>query len=70
MIEHASHQIDSPVMLAIAAGAGLKPEYAEDIFGQPRQVDFFEIHAENYIGLSSFNSRRGPLHRWHGGARP
>lgn len=50
MIEHASHQIDSPVMLAIAAGAGLKPEYAEDIFGQPRQVDFFEIHAENYMG--------------------
>jgi hypothetical protein len=43
-------------MPANAAGAGLKPEHAEDIFGQPRQVDFFEIHAENYMG------RGGPPH--------
>jgi uncharacterized protein len=32
------------------AGAGLKPEHAGDIFEQPRRVDFFEIHAENYMG--------------------
>jgi uncharacterized protein (UPF0276 family) len=37
-------------MLAKAAGVGLKPEHADDIFGQPRQVDFFEVHAENYMG--------------------
>jgi uncharacterized protein (UPF0276 family) len=43
-------------MPANAAGTGLKPEHAEDIFGQPRQVDFFEIHAENYMG------RGGPPH--------
>jgi uncharacterized protein (UPF0276 family) len=43
-------------MPANAAGTGLKPEHAEDIFRQPRQVDFFEIHAENYMG------RGGPPH--------
>ncbi len=32
------------------AGAGLKPEHAADILGGPRRVDFFEIHAENYMG--------------------
>ncbi|MGA8969287.1 MAG: DUF692 domain-containing protein [Pseudolabrys sp.] len=33
-----------------AAGAGLKPEHSDDILDQPRRVDFFEIHAENYMG--------------------
>jgi uncharacterized protein (UPF0276 family) len=56
MREHASQQIDSTVMPANAAGTGLKPEHAGDIFGQPRQADFFEIHAENYMG------RGGPPH--------
>jgi uncharacterized protein len=56
MKEHASPQSVSMVMPANAAGTGLKPEHAEDIFGQPRQVDFFEIHAENYMG------RGGPPH--------
>ena len=56
MREHASPQTDSMVMPANAAGTGLKPEHAGDIFGQPRQVDFFEIHAENYMG------RGGPPH--------
>jgi uncharacterized protein (UPF0276 family) len=32
-----------------AAGVGLKPEHADDIF-MGRRVDFFEIHAENYMG--------------------
>ena len=32
------------------AGVGLKPEHAEDILMGPRRVDFFEIHAENYMG--------------------
>jgi hypothetical protein len=33
-----------------AAGTGLKPEHADDISGCARRVDFFEIHAENYMG--------------------
>jgi uncharacterized protein (UPF0276 family) len=39
-----------------SAGAGLKPEHADDIFAGPRRVDFFEIHAENYMGAG------GPPH--------
>jgi uncharacterized protein (UPF0276 family) len=56
MREPVSPQTAGTVMPANAAGTGLKPEHAEDIFGQPRQVDFFEIHAENYMG------RGGPPH--------
>jgi uncharacterized protein (UPF0276 family) len=41
---------------AVAAGVGLKPEHAEDIFGGGQRVDFFEIHAENYMGAG------GPPH--------
>lgn len=37
-------------MPRLAAGAGLKPEHSDDILDQPRRVDFFEIHAENYMG--------------------
>ncbi|MBX9840630.1 MAG: DUF692 family protein [Xanthobacteraceae bacterium] len=39
-----------------AVGAGLKPEHAEDIFAGLRRADFFEIHAENYMGAG------GPPH--------
>jgi uncharacterized protein (UPF0276 family) len=56
MRDHASPRAADTVLPANAAGAGLKPEHAEDIFGQPHQVDFFEIHAENYMG------RGGPPH--------
>jgi len=38
------------------AGAGLKPEHGEDILAGPRRADFFEIHAENYMGAG------GPPH--------
>lgn len=40
----------------LSAGAGLRPEHAEDIFEGLRRVDFFEIHAENYMGAG------GPPH--------
>jgi uncharacterized protein (UPF0276 family) len=40
-----------------AAGAGLKPEHALEIFANPRAVDFLEVHAENYMGAG------GPPHR-------
>jgi len=32
------------------AGAGLKREHAPAIFAGPPAVDFFEVHAENYMG--------------------
>jgi uncharacterized protein (UPF0276 family) len=38
-------------------GAGLKHEHAGDILELPRAVDFFEVHAENYMGAG------GPPHR-------
>jgi uncharacterized protein (UPF0276 family) len=49
-------------MKVVSAGTGLKPEHAQDIFEQgdifesARAVDFFEIHAENYMGAG------GPPH--------
>jgi uncharacterized protein (UPF0276 family) len=48
-------------MKMASAGTGLKPEHAHDIFEQgifesARAVDFFEIHAENYMGAG------GPPH--------
>ena len=49
-------QFRGPQMPDVAAGAGLKPEHAEDIFTGPRRADFFEIHAENYMGAG------GPPH--------
>lgn len=41
----------------LAVGTGLKPEHAQDIFSGERRADFFEIHAENYMGAG------GPPHR-------
>ena len=32
------------------AGAGLKPEHASAIFAGEPALDFFEVHAENYMG--------------------
>jgi uncharacterized protein (UPF0276 family) len=43
-------------MKMISAGTGLKPEHASDIFESNGAVDFFEIHAENYMGAG------GPPH--------
>ena len=38
------------------AGVGLKSEHGDDILAGPRRVDFFEVHAENYMGAG------GPPH--------
>lgn len=46
---------DLPGMLM--TGVGLKPAHADDILAGPRRVDFFEVHAENYMGDG------GPPHR-------
>jgi uncharacterized protein (UPF0276 family) len=43
-------------MKMLSAGTGLKPEHAQAIFESARAVDFFEIHAENYMGAG------GPPH--------
>ena len=37
-------------MTTSSIGVGLKPEHADDILNGSRRVDFFEIHAENYMG--------------------
>lgn len=51
------HPSRSEALPLTAAGAGLKPEHALDIFAAPRAVDFLEVHAENYMGAG------GPPHR-------
>jgi uncharacterized protein len=43
-------------LASVSAGTGLKAEHAHDIFARERAVDFFEIHAENYMGAG------GPPH--------
>ncbi len=40
----------------MSVGTGLKHEHAEEIFSAHSRVDFFEIHAENYMGAG------GPPH--------
>ncbi len=45
-------RLDTPSL----AGAGLKPEHGDEILIGPRRVDFFEVHAENYMGAG------GPPH--------
>src|SRR5205814_10440998 len=44
-----------PLSFAIG-GAGLKHQHAHDILAREHAVDFFEIHAENYMGAG------GPPH--------
>ena len=46
--EHGPHR--SEAIGPHAVGVGLKPEHATDIFNIWRGVEFFEIHAENYMG--------------------
>jgi uncharacterized protein (UPF0276 family) len=43
--------------LPMHAGVGFKPEHFDAIMSAPRQVGFFEVHAENYMGEG------GPPHR-------
>jgi uncharacterized protein (UPF0276 family) len=45
-----------PAIPRMAAGTGLKQEHSHEIFDGRRRVDFFEIHAENYMGAG------GPPH--------
>ena len=45
-----------PVLPVLAVGAGLQARAREGILEGPRRTDFFEIHAENYMGAG------GPPH--------
>jgi uncharacterized protein len=47
----------APSAIPACAGVGLKPEHAGEIFRDARCVEFFEVHAENYMGEG------GPPHR-------
>jgi uncharacterized protein (UPF0276 family) len=48
----------APSLSAAAAGAGLKPAHYAEILATRPEVEFFEIHAENYMAAG------GPAHRW------
>jgi uncharacterized protein len=42
-----------PTRLLLAStgvGIGLKPEHADDVLSGAHSIDFFEVHAENYMG--------------------
>jgi uncharacterized protein (UPF0276 family) len=39
-----------PMLEANGVGVGLKPEHAEEVLTVAHAVDFFEVHAENYMG--------------------
>lgn len=56
MAESSIFQFGNKDLTEVAGGVGLKPQHADDIFEQPRCIDFFEIHAENYMGAG------GPPH--------
>ena len=43
--------------LPATAGVGFKPQHFDAILADPREVGFFEVHAENYFGAG------GPPHR-------
>jgi uncharacterized protein len=46
-----SHQdLNSSALAATSVGVGLKHEHVDDVLSGPHAVDFFEVHAENYIG--------------------
>ena len=39
-----------PTLAANGVGVGLKPEHADDMLSGAHAIDFFEVHAENYMG--------------------
>ncbi len=55
--------MDNRSLLQAAIGVGFKPQHFAAILEQPRRLDFFEIHAENYMGAG------GPPHAQLGALR-
>jgi uncharacterized protein (UPF0276 family) len=41
---------ESHLLEQARVGVGFKPEHAEDALGRSHDLDFFEVHAENYMG--------------------
>jgi uncharacterized protein len=39
-----------PLLVSNGVGIGLKPEHAEEVLSGGHGIDFFEVHAENYMG--------------------
>jgi hypothetical protein len=52
-----------PTLAANGVGVGFKPEHAEDALSGAHAIDFFEVHAENYMGEG------GPPHHTLGALR-
>lgn len=48
----------SPAIPARAAGIGLKAQHYKEALDSRHEIDFFEVHAENFMGAG------GPPHRW------
>jgi len=46
-----------------AVGVGLKAPHYKEALKEPHEIDFFEVHAENFMGEG------GPPHRWLSGFR-
>ncbi len=46
-----------------AVGVGLKAPHYKEALEEPHEIDFFEVHAENFMGDG------GPPHRWLAGFR-
>jgi len=44
------HNLNPSVLAATSVGVGLKHEHADDVLSDRHAVDFFEVHAENYMG--------------------
>ena len=46
-----SHEnLKASTQAATSVGVALKHEHADDLLSGPHAVDFFEVHAENYMG--------------------
>jgi uncharacterized protein (UPF0276 family) len=52
-----------PTLPADSVGVGFKPEHVEDVLSGVHTIDFFEVHAENYMGEG------GPPHHMLGEIR-
>jgi uncharacterized protein (UPF0276 family) len=62
-MKHRCDDTAGPLLGSTGVGIGLKPEHADDVLSGAHSIDFFEVHAENYMGDG------GPPHRLLGEIR-
>jgi uncharacterized protein (UPF0276 family) len=62
-MKHRCDDTAGPRLGSTGVGIGLKPEHADDVLSGTYSIDFFEVHAENYMGDG------GPPHRLLGEIR-